>query len=596
MSDWKTIPKMLAAQAERFGVRAALKARRGLRYTDISWNELKSQVDHLALGLLELEVGAGDRVGLLSENRPEWVIADLSILSVGAATVPVYTSLTPEEIEGILRDAGVKILFVSGPDLLAKVLPFQEALNLKVILLDAPYRASGPRVWWMGELIGLGKTAGPGRRAEAAKRLEALGPETLASLIYTSGTTGAPKGVMLTHGNFLSNCRAVAEVLPLDETDQTLSFLPLSHVFERMAGYYFVLFRGGTIAYAHSMESVPEDLIEIGPTVVTAVPRFYEKTRERIEEAIRAAPRFKQAAYRWALRVGHRRNERVLKGLPVPPGLASAYAAADWIVFSKVRTRMGGRIRFFVSGGAPLSKTIAEYFYMMGLPILEGYGLTETSPVITVNRVDRLRFGTVGRPLPGVEVRIAEDGEVLTRGPHVMQGYFRNPKATAEVIDKEGWFHTGDVGSLSPEGYLTITDRKKDLIKTSGGKMVAPQRLEALLKTDGTVEDCVVVGDRRKFVTALIVPNRQKLAAWARKENLPFADMKELVEAPRIRSFFEKRVERVNRRLASFEQIKKFALLPEPFTQGSGELTPTLKVKRRIICERYADRIEALYR
>jgi len=593
---WATIPEMVFAQAKRYGKRAALRVKRGGAYRDIAWDELVSQVEGMALGLLDLGVAFGDRVAILSENRPEWAVADLSILSLGAATVPIYTTLTSEEIEYILRNAGARFLFVSTPELMAKIVPFQEKLDLKVILFDAPYRVSGPRIWWLGELIGLGKTAGALAREAWTQRLHRAQAEDLASIIYTSGTTGPPKGVMLTHRNFLSNCKAVSQVLPVTAEDQTLSFLPLSHVFERMAGYYFVLFMGGTIAYAENMETVGVNLLEVRPAVVTAVPRFYEKLYERIQEGIRTAEPLKRKIFQWAAGVGQRRARTLLSGRLVSTSLKLQYQIADRLVFSKLRAHLGGRLRFFVSGSAPLSQELAEFFYAAGILIMEGYGLTETSPVITVNRLTQFRFGSVGLPLPGVEVRIAEDGEILTRGPHVMKGYFGNPKATAEVIDSEGWFHTGDIGTLSQDGFLTITDRKKDLIKTSGGKMVAPQNLENTLKKDPLIADCVVIGDKRKYLTALVVPNLSKLQNYAQKQALSYETPEGLIQRPEILDLVWKRVEELNRRLAPFEQLKKITLLPEPFTLSSGELTPTLKVKRRVIAERYQNQIEAMYR
>ena len=557
---------MFAAQAEHLGPRPLFKAKQEGEYRSISWEEALRQSEEAALGLIDLGIQPGDRVAILSENRPEWAIADLSILSAGAITVPIYATLAAGEIEYILKNCGARLLFASSPDLMGKVVHLQKELDLKIVLFDAPYRVSGPRVWWFGELLGLGGTATAEHRRELAQRIEQAKPEEAASIIYTSGTTGSPKGVILTHSNFLSNCRAVEEVIPIGQQDTLLSFLPLSHVFERMAGYYFVLSVGGTIAYAENLEAVPKNLLETRPTVFTGVPRFYEKMHERILEAVGQASPVRRALFHWAFRVGRGRSLK--------------QRIADRLVFSKLRARLGGNLRFCVSGGAPLSKTIAEFFYTTGILILEGYGLTETSPVITCNRLDRFRFGTVGLAVPGVEIQIAGDGEILTRGPHVMQGYFQNPSATAEVIGPEGWFHTGDIGALDSDGFLTITDRKKDLIKTSGGKMVAPQKLEAALKADPLIADCVVIGDQRKYLTALIVLNAEKL---------------EPGRHPEVTALVWERVEQFNRTLAPFEQIKKITLLPEPFTLGSGELTPTLKVKRRVVQERYAAQIEAMY-
>ncbi len=596
MGDWKTIPEMVFAQAEAGRGRTVLQVKRLGKYQEISWEQLIEQVEQIALALLDLGLKPGDRAAILSENRPEWVAADLGILSAGGVTVPIYTTLTSEEISYILKDSQAHFIFVSNPELMAKLVPLQERMNLKVILFDAPYRVSGPRVWWLGELLGLGKTAGPEARATLEERLRQVKPDDLCSLIYTSGTTGPPKGVMLTHDNFLSNCRAVREVLPVTKEDLLLSFLPLSHVFERMAGYYFPLSVGGQIAYAENMETVATNLLEVRPTMMTAVPRFYEKLYARIQEQILLAPAVKRKIFRWAESVGRRRAQRLLNGRAVPPALVFQHRIADRLVFSKLRTHLGGRLRFFVSGSAPLSRELAEFFYAAGILILEGYGLTETSPVISVNRLDRFRFGSVGIPLPGVEVRIAEDGEILTRGPHVMIGYFNQPEPTKEAIDSEGWFHTGDIGTLDADRFLTITDRKKDLIKTSGGKMVAPQNLENALRRDPFIADCVVIGDRRKYLTVLIVPTLSKLVSFAKSRGLAHEDPAALVRHPQIVELFQEKVERLNQRLASFEQLKKFTLLAEPFTSAGGELTPTLKVKRRVITERCAAEIEAMYK
>jgi long-chain acyl-CoA synthetase len=593
--SWSTIPQMVFAQARKYGHRIVFQVKSEGRYHPITWNEFASQVEGVALGLLELGIEPGQRVAILSENRPSWAIADVAILAIGAATVPIYTTLASSEIEYILRNSGARLLFVSNPELMAKVLGLEGLSDLQIVLFDAPYRVTGPRVFWLGELVGMGKAAGESKQDLLKKRIAQGRPEDLATIIYTSGTTGSPKGVMLTHGNFLSNAQAVSEALPIFETDTTLSFLPLSHVFERMAGYYFVLQVGSRIAYAESLEKVPENLLEIQPTIVTGVPRFYEKFYERVQESLHKARPLKRTIAQWALRVGRARAQRLLSKERLSLSLRARHFIADQLVFSKLRSRLGGRIRFFVSGGAPLSKELAEFFYSAGILILEGYGLTETSPVITVNRPGQFRFGTVGLPLSGVEVKIAADSEILTRGPHVMRGYWENPSATAEAIDAEGWFHTGDIGAIDADGFLTITDRKKDLIKTSGGKMIAPQNLENALKQDPLISDCVVIGDKRKFVAALIVPDFEKLEGLGRELGIVSAAREELVKHPKMKGLLWERVEAANKNLAPFEQIKKIAVLPEPFSLGGGELTPTLKVKRRVVMERYGSAIEAMY-
>lgn len=588
-----TIPSVFFEQARKRPDQTAVKVKRNGQYEPISWNELAGQVDAVAVGLMELGLAHGDRAAILSENRPEWAVADLAILQLGGVTVPVYATLTTEEIGVLLRDSGAKFIFVSSAELMAKILPLQKEFDLKVILFDSPYAAAGPRVWWIGELLGTGKTASPETNALLEQRRGAVQDDDLASIIYTSGTTGTPKGVMLTHANFVSNCRMIREAIPINENDTLLSFLPLSHVFERTAGYYFVLSVGGCIAYAENIEAVPKNLVEVRPTVVTGVPRFYEKFHERVLAALQQAPPLKKAVFHWALKIGEEYGHFLRRREYPPVGLRFKRRIADRLVFRQIKERMGGRIRFFVSGGAPLSPAVAEFFFACGVLIIEGYGLTETSPVIAANRPAQFKFGTVGIPLPGAEVTIAGDGEILTRGPHIMKGYYKNPAATAEAIDADGWFHTGDIGLLDADGFLTITDRKKDLIKTSGGKMVAPQYLEAKLKETASIVDAVVIGDKRKYLSALLVPNPEQLAKLAGEAGLPPDSPEVWVRNPKINAFFEKQVQAVNQTLAQFEQIKKFALLPQPFS--AGELTPTLKIKRRIVAERYAREIESLY-
>jgi long-chain acyl-CoA synthetase len=428
------------------------------------------------------------------------------------------------------------------------------------------------------------------------KRAAEVQPADLATLIYTSGTTGDPKGVMLLHSNITSNVAAVRQVFHVfAQDDVALSFLPLCHIFERMAGYYMMLDVGATIAYAESVEAVPANMAEVRPTLMCSVPRLYEKIYARVQEKVAGDPPARQKIFRWAVGVGRRlfrhRWERT------SPGLLDRLqgALADKLVFGKIRERTGGRLKLFVSGGAPLSREINEFFGAVGLQIVEGYGLTETSPVITCNRPDRFKPGTVGLPLPGLEVKIAEDGEILTRGPHVMKGYYNKPEATAEAIGGEGWFHTGDVGVIDADGFLTITDRKKDLIVTSGGKNIAPQPIENVIKNSPLVGEVVMIGDRRNFPSALLVPNFEVLERWAREKGLSYSSREELVQRPEVVALYEQTVKELTPHLAGFERIKKLALLAREFTLESGELTPTLKVKRRVIEKKYKDVIDNIY-
>lgn len=572
----------------------ALRVKRGGTWVDISHADLLEQVEAASMGLLALGINAGDRVAILSENRPEWAIVDLACLTARCTDVPVYPTLPAGQITHILNDSGAVAIFVSNREQLDKILEIRDQLtNLQhIIAFDS--NATGPGVFGMEELLAKGREARanyPNHREQALQ----VTPDDLATLIYTSGTTGKPKGVMLTHGNLTSNVVAGLQVLSLSPDDQCLSFLPLSHIFERMAGYYTMLRAGVIINYAESIEQVSPNMIELGPTVVISVPRLYEKIYARVLENALSGSKLKQRIFFWAKRTAERWADYALAGEPVPVILGLKKAVADKLVFSKLRARTGGKLRFFASGGAPLSPEIAKFFYSAGLTILEGYGLTETSPIITVNTFDNLRIGTVGKPLPGVEVMIADDGEILTRGPHVMKGYYHLPDATAEALEDNGWFHTGDIGLLDADGFLKITDRKKDIIVTAGGKNIAPQPIEGLIKTNRYVLNAVMLGDRRKFPILLVVPEFDVLRAWADETGLSYTDDADLVANPKVAAKVEAEVKKSLRGLAQFEVPKKMIMLSQDFSIESGELTPTLKVKRRVIEQRYADQIEAVY-
>jgi long-chain acyl-CoA synthetase len=573
---------------------AALRHKAGGKWHDLTHQELARRVRHTALGLKELGVRPGDRVAILSPNRPEWAIADYACLTARCADVPVYPTLPARQVAYVLRDSGAVAVFVSDRDQYAKIAETRgETPALRhVILFEGDVSRPGVVVLSAVEQMGASAEAKyPRYKAEA---LEAR-PDDLATLIYTSGTTGDPKGVMLTHGNFSSNVVSALKVLPVGPSDSALSLLPLSHSFERMAGHYTLFHAGLTVSYAESLETVGPNMLEVRPTVVLAVPRLYEKIYGRVLEGALSGGALKRRIFFWAKRNAEAWADLVLAGKPVPAGFAAKKKLADRLVFSKLQARTGGRIRFFVSGGAPLSPDIAKFFYAAGLPILEGYGLTETSPVIAVNGPDAHKIGTVGRPIPGVEVRIAEDGEILARGPNIMKGYFNKPEATREAIDAQGWFHTGDIGELDADGYLRITDRKKDIIVTAGGKNIAPQPIENQVKTNKFIANAVMIGDKRKFPIMLVVPNRDPLTAWAKERGLPADDYDRLLGHVDAVAKIEREVMGNLRDLASYETPKKFVLIRDDFTIENGELTPTLKVKRRVVEKKYADRIEAVY-
>ena len=571
-----------------------MRIRRDDRWAALDYRDLAERVEAASIGLRELGVQDGDRVAILSENRPEWAITDYACLTARATDVPIYPTLPARQAEYILRDAGAVAIVVSTAAQLEKVRSIRDHLPALRHVISFDEDARGPDVLPFDELLRCGRSARasyPDWRAHAL----AASPDDLATLIYTSGTTGDPKGVMLTHGNIASNVTTCVGLFDFGPGDECLSFLPLSHIFERMFGHYSMFHAGVVINYAGSIDTVAADMQELRPTMMASVPRLYEKIFSRVLDAVRASPAPRRRIFAWARRVGEAWVDRTLAGLPVPATLALQRRVADRLVFAKLRARTGSRIRFFISGGAPLSADIAKFFFAAGMPILEGYGLTETSPVMAVNTFGHTRLGTVGRPIPGVEVRIAPDGEIVTRGPNVMHGYFGKPDATAAVVDQEGWFHTGDIGQLDPDGYLMITDRKKDIIVTAGGKNIAPQPIENLAKSSKFVSNAVMLGDRRPFPIMLIVPNAEPLKAWAARHGLPADDLEGLVRRPEVLTKLEREVRKTLRDLAQFEMPKKFLLLPKDFSVDGGELTPTLKVRRRIVEERHRAAIEALY-
>jgi long-chain acyl-CoA synthetase len=566
------------------------------RWESLSSARTLADVESLALGLAALGLQRGDRVALLSENRYEWPVSDLAIHGQGAVTVPVYPTLTAPQVQRLLADSEARVCIVSTASQLEKVLAVGSALpHLEALLvLDPPPAERDPRVRAWSAVLAEGaerRSADPGafRRLASATR-----PDDLATIIYTSGTTGEPKGAMLTHGNIASNVHASLQVVDIRPGDTCLSFLPLCHIFERMGGLYAMLQAGASIAYARSVDTVAADAQEVRPTFLTGVPRFYEKVYGRVLDNAAAQPPLRRALFHWGLATGRRVARLHFAGRRPGPLLALQAALADALVARRVRARMGGRLRRCISGGAPLAPDVMEFLFAMRIPVLEGYGLTETSPVICVNRIGRERPGTVGPPIPGTEVAFGPEGEILARGPGVMRGYHRNDEATRAAIT-DGWFHTGDIGHFDTEGNLVITDRLKDLLVTAGGKKVAPQPLEARLKKSRWVSEAVMLGDHRPYCVALLVPNFGNLEVEARARGWDLADRRALLDRDEVRAIYQRLVDELNQGLAPFETIKAFALLERDLNADAGELTPTLKVRRRVVMQTFAPVIEALY-
>jgi long-chain acyl-CoA synthetase len=594
LASLETLVDLLEHACETYRKPDALQVKRNGVYQPISSDELRQSVQQIGAGLAKLGVQKGDRIALLSENRPEWAIADQGILSIGAINVPFYVTLPAAQIAELLHDAEASAIIVSTQVQLEKVLSIaSDVPSLREIVVMDAVSGAPPQVMRFATLQEIGRCALAEDRAAFQSMRREVNAGDVASIIYTSGTTGVSKGVMLTHRNILTNVLDSAEAFDLSVSDVTLSFLPLCHIFQRTVDY-LMLHSGVSIAYAESFETVPQNLQEVHPTAVSSVPRFFEKMYLRINEAIRSSPPKKQKLMAWALGVGKDYSERVLHKEPVSAVLRFKHALADRLVFTKLRAKLGGRIRFFISGGAPLDKELAEFFFGVGVMILEGYGLTETSPVIAVNRRDSLKLGTVGQVLRHVEVKIAEDGEILTRGPAVMLGYYKRDAETREAM-AGGWFHTGDIGSLDSEGFLKITDRKKDLIVTASGKNVAPQKIEGLLKMNPYFATVVALGDKRPFISALVVPNADKLKAQAEFMGLNSRSYSDVLGSPAIKEFLMAQIQAATRDLAPFEQIKRIQLLENDFTIASGELTPKMSVRRRFVEAKYKDVIDQMY-
>jgi long-chain acyl-CoA synthetase len=594
---YQSVPDMLRQNASKFSGKLALKYRKQGKFVTLSYGEFYQRALMVSRGLRKCRVQAGERIAILSENRAGWVIADMGILSLGAVTVPVYPTNTPEQIEYVLNHAEARIVFVSNKFQYAKLLKIRKAVPTLEMVVSFERFLGEPElpVCTFYQLSEIDSPITDEEQKELEAGIDRIGPDDLLTLIYTSGTTGVPKGVVLSHRNIMFDAIYTSRKISsaIDGTEVLLSFLPMSHVFERTAGYYMSVMNGSLIVFADSIEKIPENMLEVKPSVIVSVPRLFEKIYSRIHENVHQMSVVKKRLFQWAVGVGMRYVEHRYILKKTPALLTLQHRIADILVFSKLRERFGGRMKFCSSGGAPLDKKINEFFWSIGLPIFEGYGLTETSPVLCTNSLEQLRFGSVGTPLEHTLFRTAPDGEILVKGPQVMSGYYNDPAATAEAFE-DGWFKTGDIGHID-DGFIFITDRKKELIITAGGKNIAPQPIENELKMDKYVSSAFVYGDRKPYLTALVVPNLERLLEFARERHVDYYDLNDLVIHEPVRKLFDQRIADINRKLAQYETIKKFVLLPRDFSIDEGELTATLKLRRKVIYEKHKEKIEGMY-
>jgi long-chain acyl-CoA synthetase len=567
------------------------------RWQPLTWTVVGAIVRELALGLSALGRVPGDAVALLSLTRAEWVHADFAILSAGGVTVPIYATYPPELIAYIVSDAAAKTLIVENPGQLEKVLEARDKMpSLEHVIVIEGYEGQAPFVLTWEALRRLGREQADRGKAILAERVTAVRPDDVATVVYTSGTTGLPKGVIQTHGNHMAALRAVAAVTPVQPGDVHLLFLPLAHAFARLEAFMGVHL-GLTTAFAERLDKVVDNLREVRPHFLCSVPRLFEKVHARILSNVEAGSPIKRRLFAWALATGLAVSRRRQARAPVPFALRLMHWLAQRLVFARLHEALGGRLRFAVSGGAPLARETAEFFHATGILILEGYGLTETCPALTFNRIDHCKFGSVGQAIPGVELRLAPDGEILARGPNIAtRGYLHQPQATAEAFGPDGWLRTGDLGRIDAEGFVFITDRKKDLIITSGGINIAPQHLENLLKTDPLISQAMVYGDARPYPVALLTLNAEELARFATSQGLLTTDYAALTRESVVVARVQQIVEAKNASLPSYARIKKFAIVAAEFTEAAGEVTPTQKIKRRIVAERYRNVLESLYR
>ncbi len=589
------LTKLVLEQCKKYGDRPALYHKVDGVWENISWAEMARQIQGVSLALLNEGVNEQDRVGIYSQNRPEWTIADYGIMGIRAITTTIYATSSISDLEYIINDAEINFLFIGGQeqyDKIVKILPDNKHLKKVVVFDPATQIQADARVVYFSDFIA--QDALQQHRDAFNSRLEQANSEDIATIIYTSGTTGKPKGVMLTHKNITSQFAILNRLFNLSEKDVELCFLPLSHVYQKSSTYW-TQSRGVTVYYCENPKEILDYFQEVRPTYMVGVPRLYEKMYAKIYATLEQAPHLKRKLFDWSVEIGKQYQYKVFKKEPVPFSLKLKHTIARKLVLNKIRQIMGSRLNFFSAGGAPLAAEIEEFFFAAGIFIAQGYGLTETSPVVSCNRPDQFKFGTPGKVVSNCQVKIAEDGEILVKGENVMKGYFRKPELTAEVLSEDGWFHTGDIGYLDEDGFLHITDRKKDIIITAGGKNIAPQPIESHFGKDYYIEQIALIGDKRKYVSALVVPSFEALEEWAKQHKIEYKTHADLINDERVINFYQQRIEELSKPWARYESVKKFTLLPEPFSVEKGEITPTLKLKRRVIEQNYKEEIEAMY-
>lgn len=596
----ETIPSLFLKRVRTYPDKVALREKAYGIWRDITWREYGEKVRAVALGLISLGLRKGECVSLIGENGPEWVYSDIGAMCAGGVTAGIYTTNAAEQCGYIVDHSESRFYIVENEEQFDKALKFRKTTPRleKIIVIDMEglKRYEDPMLMPFDDLLDRGEELHRREPHLFEKKIEEIGPEDLAVLIYTSGTTGPPKGAMLTQNNLVWMSEALPGANPFYDTDETLSFLPLCHIFEQLFTVMVNIRHGGIVHFVENTDTVMDNMREVSPTVAYGVPRIWEKYASGILIKMSDATWFKRQVFKAAMAIGMKHAEMKLGGRSVPFGWRLAYEAAYLAVFRKLKERLGfERVRTAYSGAAPISPDVLKFFHAIGLPLVEGYGQTEGTGVTTVSRLDRMRSGKVGQPLPGVEVKIAPDGEILVRSPGVFKGYFKNPQATREAL-QDGWLYSGDVGELDEEGFLKITDRKKDLIITAGGKNIAPQNIENQLKFSPYIHDAIVIGDRRKYVTALIVIDEENVVKYAQDYKIPFTTYASLTQALEVRQLIQKEVDKVNRTLATVEQIKKFTILPKKLYEEDGEVTPTMKVKRKFVNEAFKDLIEAMYK